>query len=194
MAKYLMLLLMLFTLPVSAHNVVGGVYAIGSTIEGEAGFSNGDMASPGTVVIVTDKNGNLLLETTTDSEGFFSMQAQSRIDHFFKLEMGSGHVLELELPAAELPESLAGASSEPNQVKKNTVSTQTAQYDQAALQAMIEKAVAKQVKPLRKELRAYQEKAGFQDMIGGIGYIFGLCGIGIWWRQRKLSKTAAAVK
>lgn len=191
MSKYSILLLLLFALPVSAHNVIGGVYAIGSTIEGEAGFSNGDMASPGTPVIVTDKAGNVLLELATDSEGFFSMQAQSRIDHLFKLEMGSGHVLELELPAGELPESLAGATANTHLAKKKITPTETAQYDQAALQGMIEKAVAKQVKPLRKELRAFQEKAGFQDMIGGIGYIFGLCGIGIWWRQRKLSKAAS---
>ena len=57
---------------------------------------------------------------------------------------------------------------------------------------MIEKAVAKQVKPLRKELRAYQEKAGLQDVLGGIGYIFGLCGIGMWWRQRKQAQVAKA--
>ncbi|KZZ53100.1 hypothetical protein A3761_02835 [Oleiphilus sp. HI0123] len=55
------------------------------------------------------------------------------------------------------------------------------------LQALIEKAVAKQIKPLRKELNAYKEKASFRDALGGIGYIFGLCGIGIWLTQRNQS-------
>lgn len=194
MRKLCVLLAMLFALPAGAHNVVGGVYAIGSTIEGEAGFSNGDMASAGTKVIVTDAAGNLLLETETDEEGFFSLEAATRVDHIFRMEMGSGHVLEMTLPADELPESLAGGDMAASATSATQASSGTAvQYNEAAMQSMIEKAVAKQVKPLRKELRAFQEKAGLQDVLGGIGYIFGLCGIGMWWRQRKQAQAAQAV-
>ena len=194
MRKFFVLLAMLFALPASAHNVVGGVYAIGSTIEGEAGFSNGAMASAGTKVIVTDVAGNVVLETATDDEGFFTMEATARVDHIFRMEMGSGHVLEMVLPAEELPESLAGGDVATAAAPAAKASTGAAvQYDEAAMQGMIEKAVAKQVKPLRKELRAFQEKAGLQDILGGIGYIFGLCGIGMWWRQRKQAQAAEAV-
>ncbi|WP_261841424.1 hypothetical protein [Aliamphritea ceti] len=193
MRKLFVLLAMLFALPASAHNVVGGVYAIGSTIEGEAGFSNGDMASAGTKVIVTDAAGNVLLETETDDEGFFTMEATTRIDHIFRMEMGSGHVLEMTLPAEELSESLAGGDTAVAASAAKASTGSAVQYDEAAMQGMIEKAVAKQVKPLRKELRAFQEKAGLQDVLGGIGYIFGLCGIGMWWRQRKQAQAAQAV-
>jgi hypothetical protein len=31
-----------------------------------------------------------------------------------------------------------------------------------------------------------------QDILGGIGYIFGLCGLGIWWRQRQKEKQEKA--
>ncbi len=193
MRKLFVMLAVLFALPANAHNVVGGVYAIGSTIEGEAGFSNGDMASAGTEVIVTDPAGNVLMETETDEEGFFTFEATARVDHLFRMEMGSGHVLEMVLTAEELPESLAagdGAVAAVAAAKKSD--GKAVQYDDAAMQSMIEKAVAKQVKPLRKELRAFQEKAGLQDILGGIGYIFGLCGIGMWWRQRKQTQAAKA--
>ena len=168
-----------------AHNVVGGVYAIGSTIEGEAGFSNGDMAKAGTPVLITDAAGQVIAEVLTDEEGFFVFEATQRIDHLFKLDMSSGHVLEMILPADELPASLPGGMSIAPVPSNPTTAASVSGVDAVVLQQMIEQAVAKQVKPLRKELAAYKEKAGLQDLLGGIGYIFGLVGLGIWLRQRK---------
>ena len=171
-----------------AHNVVGGVYAIGSTIEGEAGFSNGDMAKAGMPVFITDSNGQAVAEISTDDEGFFVFEATQRIDHHFKLDMSSGHVLEMILPADELPASLPGGTAIASAPLHHTPVASVSGVDAAALQQIVEQAVAKQVKPLRKELAAYKEKAGLQDLLGGIGYIFGLVGLGIWLRQRKQDK------
>ncbi|WP_339891524.1 hypothetical protein [Neptuniibacter pectenicola] len=185
------LLLSLLSLGVAAHNVVGGVYAIGDQIEGEVGFSNGDMAAPGTVVKVTDGQGNELASLETDDEGGFTYTATQRIDHLFYANLSSGHILELTLPADELPDSLAAVGSVEVTVDKvavPSVSTTSIATDRQGLEQMIERAVAKQVVPLRKEIAAYKEKSSLQDIMGGIGYIFGLCGLGIWWRQRQLDK------
>jgi hypothetical protein len=185
------LLLSLLSLGVAAHNVVGGVYAIGDQIEGEVGFSNGDMAAPGTVVKVTDEQGNELASLETDDEGGFTYTATQRIDHLFYANLSSGHILELTLPADELPDSLAAVGSVEVTVDKvavPSVSTTSIATDRQGLEQMIERAVAKQVVPLRKEIAAYKEKSSLQDIMGGVGYIFGLCGLGIWWRQRQLDK------
>lgn len=171
-----------------AHNVVGGVYAIGTTIEGEAGFSNGDMAKAGTQVLITNAAGQAIAELLTDEEGFFVFEANQRIDHHFKLDMSSGHVLEMILPADELPASLPGSTPIVSVQSNLKTPVSVSGVDAAVLQQMVERAVAKQVKPLRKELAAYKEKAGLQDLLGGIGYIFGLVGLGIWLRQRKQDK------
>lgn len=181
------------SVPVFAHNVVGGVYAIGNTIEGEVGFSNGDMAKAGIVVQVRDAAGNVIGESVIEDEGMFVFDATKRIDHYFHADLSAGHVLELVLPADELPATLPGGSVP---ITKTSVATRSASMngvDQVALEQMIEKAVAKQVKPLRKELAAYKEKASLQDVLGGIGYIFGLVGLGIWLRQRKQEKNRASV-
>jgi len=179
-----------------AHNVLGGVYAIGSTIEGEAGFSNGDMAKAGTPVLIQTKDGRKLGETTTDEEGFFIFEAREQIDHHFIIDMSAGHVLNLVLPVDELPKELASshkgtaAQAVVGNAADKAVSTASSlnNVSQDELQKMIEQAVARQIKPLRQELAAYKEKAGLQDVLGGIGYIFGLCGLGIWWQQRKQAK------
>jgi len=180
--SFSMLLFVSFHL--SAHNVVGGVYVSGFDIEGEAGFSNGAMAKTGTLVKVFDQTGIPLGEVETDDEGFFVFTAKKRITHVFEVNMGSGHTLKMQLPAEELPESLGAAGV----IKSNAPSKSTATQKEAAevTSLMLEKAIAKQIKPLRKEIQALKEKSGFRDIIGGIGYIFGLLGLLAFLRERKL--------
>jgi nickel transport protein len=49
---------------------------------------------------------------------------------------------------------------------------------------MVEQAVARQVRPLREQLIAHQDRIRLQDLLGGIGYILGLAGLVLWWRSR----------
>jgi nickel transport protein len=55
-----------------------------------------------------------------------------------------------------------------------------------ALEAAIERAVARQVRPLREEVAAARDAARLQDILGGIGYLFGLTGLALWWRGRRV--------
>ncbi|MEL0659527.1 hypothetical protein V6255_10300 [Psychromonas arctica] len=197
-----------------AHNVVGGVYAEGVTIEGEAGFSNGSMANAGTVVKVSDTSGTPLGEAVTDDQGYFVFTAKKRITHVFEINMGAGHLLKMQLPVEELPDSLddatattassnsAASTNDITQTSNNNgqvENTNQATSNQAVIQKeiqkqiqnqitplMLEKAIAKQIKPLRREISALKEKSGMRDIIGGIGYIFGLLGLVAFLRERKL--------
>ena len=178
----------------SAHNVVGGVYAEGFTIEGEAGFSNGSMANAGTVVKVSDTSGTPLGEAITDDDGYFFFIAKKRVTHVFEINMGAGHILKMQLPAEELPDNLDDKSaSQPSsnaaaptsditqtsgsdgQIVKTNQATNNQNFVQNQITPlMLEKAIAKQIKPLRREISALKEKTGLRDMIGSIGYIYGL--------------------
>jgi nickel transport protein len=53
------------------------------------------------------------------------------------------------------------------------------------LVAAIEGAVNRQVRPLRAQLIAAEERTRLQDILGGIGYIAGLTGLVLWWRSRR---------
>lgn len=181
------LVLLLVSFNTLAHNVVGGVYVSGADIEGEAGFSNGAMAKAGTLVKVFDQSGIPLGEVVTDDEGFFIFRAKKRITHVFEINMGAGHTLKMQLPAEELPDSLSGgtAAMTAKSAQSTGASTSLALGNQITA-LMLEKAIAKQIKPLRKEIQALKEKSGFRDMIGGIGYIFGLLGLVVFMRERFL--------
>ena len=53
------------------------------------------------------------------------------------------------------------------------------------LQAIVRSAVAQQVRPLQKELKAYKEKVMLRDIAGGLGFIFGLFGVAAWMASRR---------
>lgn len=173
--------------PLWAHNVIGGVYASGADIEGEIGYSNGVMAKSGSVVHVFDEAGTALGEAIIDEEGYFVFSATQRITHVFRANLGAGHSITLRLPYEELSEQLASPDVHPQAITNVNLSKDAAQpLDMLAL----DKAIAKQIKPLRREIQALREKSGLRDIIGGMGYIFGLLGIVALLRERRLKAQA----
>ncbi|KKJ77900.1 hypothetical protein WH95_05615 [Kiloniella litopenaei] len=171
-----------------AHKVISAAYPDGNLIEGEIGFSNGDMAK-NLLVEVFDTAGNKLGETTTDEEGFFVFTATKKIDHIFRANLSAGHIAMLTVTADELPDDLIGgsiadatgnqdaASSEKDAaVPSNLSDTKLVVMDQAALEKLLSK-TSKEVRSLRKELAQYKEERRMQDILGGIGYILGIFGI-----------------
>ncbi len=64
-----------------AHNMVGMVYVIGDTIEGEIGFSNGAKADAGHAVIVYDEQGEKVGQTSTQAQGVFTFTPTQYIDY-----------------------------------------------------------------------------------------------------------------
>ncbi len=63
-------------------------------------------------------------------------------------------------------------------------STAVQTMDHAQLQKIVEKAVARQVKPLRKQIMQLQNSIRLHDVLGGLGYILGLTGLGMWAAAR----------
>lgn len=174
-----------------AHNVLSAAYADGNNIEGEIGFSNGEMALSGAVVevYIGDKQ---VGSTKIAEDGIFLWQATHQADHRFYANLGAGHVAQILLPADELPDDLPGLDGQIAVVPQRAV-TSTADAgikgnggnNASELSRLVNKAVAKQVIPLRKEIMGLREKARFQDALGGIGYIFGIFGVAAWLVARQ---------
>lgn len=191
-------------LKVLAHNVVSGAYADGMLIEGEIGFSSGDMAAAGVIVTVLNDSGEALGEVALEEGGLFAYRAKSVEKHILRANLSSGHVAEMVIEADELSAPIVGSStgadktnnaSFPQPTTHNAndqakdLAAQTATGIQVGvspteLQSMIRSAVAQQVRPLQKELRAYKEKVMFRDIAGGLGFIFGLFGVAAWMASK----------
>ena len=193
-----------------AHNVVSGAYAEGMLIEGEIGYSNGEMAEPGSKVQVYDGNHKLLDEVTLQEGGVFVYKAEKIAKHVFRADLSAGHVAEILVEAEELTApvstlnggivktrqttdaSVAGAEvpvSSTTEQLGNTVEPQTqsamVSIEADQLQRLIRAAVAQQIKPLQRELRAYKEKVMLRDIAGGLGFIIGLFGIAAYMASRR---------
>jgi nickel transport protein len=183
-AALLALTFALSPLPALAHKVIASVFPSGSAIEGEIGFSNGDMAV-GKTVQVYDEAGTLLGETVTDEDGFFIYTPTSPVTHIFRADLGAGHVASAEMPAAEVAalmgKEVATASTAP-------APTQTAAAPQSLsdeAKSEIARIVRDEMRPLRREIAALREHRDLQSILGGIGYIIGLFGFGFYLAARR---------
>jgi nickel transport protein len=109
--KHLILIvsLMCAPLPALAHKVIAGVFPAGDAIEGELGFSSGDMAV-GQEVIVYGPDGAELGRTMTDEDGFFLYTPTSPVAHSFTADMGAGHVAKVVMAAEEVAEVMGVAA------------------------------------------------------------------------------------
>lgn len=181
----LLLALSLAGRPVLAHQIQVFAFADGDRIEGSAYFVGGG-AAPGVVVRVLDAQGRSLAEPVPDSEGGFSYRAEAPVDHLVVAETGDGHRAEWRVSAAELAPGFPGVLAEG--MEPASPGAELAPKDAPVdpeLVALIEQAVARQVRPLRQELLAAQGQARLRDILGGIGYILGLAGLLAWWRSRR---------
>lgn len=182
-----MLLLLLVAGPAAAHKVRVFATVEGTTIQGYAYFGGADRAQ-GVKVEMFAPDGTRLGETLTDKEGVFSFAATQRVDHRIVVNAGQGHVAEFTVLSSELPNSLGAGGKEigrdelshPAPEAAGTLSTAGGELSAVALQALLDKAVARQIRPLREQLDAYGEKVRWHDVLGGIGYIFGVAGVAFY--------------
>ncbi|MFW2586655.1 cobalt ABC transporter permease [Sagittula sp. SSi028] len=171
-------------LPALAHKVIAGVFASGDVIEGELGFSNGTMAAD-TPVAVTTPDGRVLGETVTDADGFFTFRPTEATAHRFYADLGAGHVAEVIMPAEEVAAILGQpVPVTPVQTASPLQTADAAPLTEAQTRAVAE-AVRAEIRPLRREIAAYKERNDLQTILGGIGYIFGLFGLGFYIAARR---------
>ncbi len=188
--KHLILIvsLVFVPLPALAHKVIAGVFPAGDAIEGELGFSNGDMAVDQDV-IVYGPDGTELGRTITDADGFFLYKPTNPVAHTFTADLGAGHVAKVIMPAEEVAEILGVAAEVEHAPDVVSPTDGTAIVTVASLsdeeRQTIAQAVRDELRPLRREIAAYREKNDMQGILGGIGYIIGLFGIGFYIAARK---------
>jgi nickel transport protein len=181
---------LLLCTPLQAHRLKVFATAEGARIDGTAYFVGGAKAS-GATIEVLDPQGRELARVTPDEDGAFSYIATQRMDHEFVADSRDGHRASWTVRADELPADLPppdDTGSLPEQPAADgqvPVSAPAAAVDDGKLVSLVERAVARQVRPLREELDAYGDRVRLHDILGGLGYIAGIAGLGLWWRNRR---------
>ncbi len=184
--------------PASAHKVTVFAWVEGDTIYGETKFSGGRPAMDADIV-VTGPEGNRLLTTRTDDQGEFSFKIPQKTELKIQLKAGAGHQGDWTIraeeigAAAKVKNGSAGpsapfpeAESSETRPSKKTDSNAAVAVSPEVLQSMVETAMDKKLKPILKMLAdAHDPGPRVTDIIGGIGYIFGLMGIGMYFHARR---------
>lgn len=187
-AMLLILTLAALPLPAMAHKVIFAVFKSGETIEGELGFSNGDMAPDARIEVFSD-TGEVLGEAVTDADGFFLFTPMQPVRHVFKANLGAGHIAETDMSAEDVADILgvaaieAETSAAPAPIAGNTGTVVASLSPEERL--AIAEAVRDEIRPLRREIAAYREKNDLQTVLGGIGYIMGLFGLYFYIAARR---------
>lgn len=206
MRFFIVLTLSLLSLTLSTtafgHKVRIFAYGDGEMIVGETAFSGGKKPKNVEISVLGKNTEKVLATTTTDELGKFKVpipeEAKSeKLDLRIVVNVGEGHRGEWLLEASEyLPNITQNHSdSHKNSVEAKSPAPESTPpqnkitIDPDQLQLLVEKAVEKQLGPVKQMLAANREKqVSLQDILGGIGYLLGLAGIAAYIQSKKEKK------
>ncbi|MCF6325298.1 MAG: hypothetical protein L3J89_13430 [Gammaproteobacteria bacterium] len=183
-----------------AHKLNMFAYVEGNEIFAEGYFTDGKKAKNSTITVF-DPNNNQLLQGTSDKDGQFTFAIPQQSDLRITVNAGMGHQAEYLLLKDELSEetetllttSITATSESANDNDNDNSDIQPAEssqqaatnLDNNAIRTEVERAVGKAIKPLMRELSTMRAEKSLADIIGGIGFIFGLLGIAMYFKSRK---------
>jgi nickel transport protein len=201
---YIGLLLMLLVLfkaePVMAHKVNIFAWIEQDTVYTESKFSGGRKARGGRVEVF-NSTGKKLLEGFTDDKGAFSFKAPVKDQMKIVLTAGSGHRNEWIINKDEFidegNENFSDSNSASDLTEKKISeplrhALPSPCYTEKDLENIFEDVLDKKLHPLIKQVNQYlHEEKGptLNDILGGIGYIFGLVGVGVYFNYRNKSRS-----
>jgi nickel transport protein len=202
----LLLVLGVLATPALAHRVLVFAYAEGDTIFTESKFVPNDPVRQGKILVQDAKTGQTLLTGTTNDQGKFSFKipAQAiaqKMDLNIVMEAAMGHRGQWLLKAANYlsgvqaagPPASAAATPAPAAAAALPATATPAApvakagaIDQQALEAALNKALERQLAPINEKLTDLTiHRTTLPDILGGIGYILGLCGVAAYFLSKR---------
>ena len=168
--------------PALAHKVTIFAWVEGDTVFTESKFSGGKKAINAPVVVF-DKDAKKLLEGKTDNKGEFSFKIPKVTDLKIVLNAAMGHKAEWMIPESEIRE--AGPIVEKKSAAESSGPI-SAGLSKEEVQKIVEDSLDKKLRPIiRMMTESKDTKPSLSEIIGGIGYIFGLMGLALYFKKQK---------
>ena len=181
--------------PAEAHRLKLFVTALDGEISGYAFFVGGGRPD-GVEVFARDATGAEVFRGRTDDSGAFRWRAATPVDHVVTVDAGDGHRVEGTISGDRLgavagplvtPSAANGAAAAPAVATGAGApdAACAAPVDAAALAALVDRAVARQLRPLIEAIDQAEGRVRVNDLVGGVGMIAGLAGAGLWAMSRR---------
>lgn len=161
-------LLLACTGPALAHKLKLFVTGEGGQVIGSLYFAGGGKAGQ-LDGLVLDTTGQVVTRLRTGDDGSFRFTPPDGGLYRIRFETADGHMAETSIGSATPPPLAAPAPA-------------------AIATPDLDAALARQLRPLREQIDALESRARLSDIIGGIGFIFGLFGCYAWivaWRKSR---------
>jgi nickel transport protein len=170
-------------LPALAHKVTIFAWVEGDTVFTESKFSDGRTAV-GAQVLVFDREGKQLLEGKTDDKGEFSFKIPKLSDLRIVLNAGTGHRGEWTVPESEIRE--AGYVLEEKKGAAEPSQAMAIGLSKEEIRDLIDDSLDRKLRPIVRMMTESQQSKGpsIHEIVGGIGYILGLMGVAIYFKNR----------
>lgn len=165
-----------------AHNLRLFATVVGGAIEGTTYFTGGTKAR-GAAIEAIGPDGSVLGQTRSSGDGSFRLPVGGPIEHMLIADTGDGHRARFIIRAAEVGGTPADAA--PSEIPVGPSANND--IAQTITQA-VDRALARQLAPLREQIDSYESKVRLHDILGGLGYIVGLAGLALWWTSRASSR------
>ena len=173
-------------LPALAHKLKLFATVEGTIIRGRVYFA-GDSLAKGIRITVQGPAGEPLAEAVSDEDGRFAVDARERVDHHLVADSGDGHQARFVVAAADLPPGLPERPTQ-NVLADPPAAPPAPQADAPAaaeIEALVDRAVARHVRPLAERLVALEDTLRWRDILGGLGYIAGVTGVACYVAARR---------
>ena len=178
------------------HRINIFCYVDGDNINCEAKFTPGGALKKGKIIVTSVQTGDILLKTATNEKGEASFKIPKKaIDNHWDLkiacnaEMGhrnfwiikSDEFLPQQKEIVETTERERAEYKEIEEPKKASISKKE-------LEIIVSKVISKELSPIKRDIAELREHGiSFQDIIGGLGYIFGIAGIAFYFMSKRRS-------
>jgi nickel transport protein len=189
----------LISAPALAHRVNVFAYVEGGEVVVECSYSKSKRVRHGTIEVRDAVTGQTLLQGTTDEEGLFRFPVpeqarKSGTDLRILLQAGEGHQNEWIVEAAEFMDAPVPRTPAPDAGKAAESAAagspdgsgpKTQALSRADVEAVVGAALDAKLAPIKRALlEQSQAGPGMREIIGGIGWIFGLVGIAAYFKSR----------
>jgi len=185
-----------------AHRVGIFCWVEGDKLHTQSKFQPGGPVKGGRLQIVIPATGDVLATGTTDLKGeyTFAIPARARekgLDFRVILVAGSGHKGHWDVPAAEYMDGAdietkssvpapKAESSAPPLAGEVPADSRMSGISLEALQKLLDRELDRKLAPVKRSLAKMQEdRPSVSEVIGGIGYIFGIMGFVLYFKSKK---------
>ena len=178
------------TVPLTANRALAHKVNVFAWVEGDRvfveGYYSGKKRAQNSRVEVFNKAGAKLLEGKTNEKGEFSFKTPEKTDLRIVLTNGMGHKNDFIIAVSDFGEVEASVTSSPHEPEEIKTTAVPVSADPQQLEEIIDKALDRKLAPIVKLIsETRREGPRLTEIIGGIGYIFGLLGVAAFFSNRK---------